>query len=261
MIFRSELLEQKRISVKVEHDHRQISRIIATLWNELAEEQKDEWRKKADHEKILHKQKHPDYRYTPVARAQRPLRRKTKRNTESDRIRCREVADLLKQGKSVGDLEQAVQQLDVEHGRDPLTKDPSPPATSESWRLSPLHSEPPFKDPLLPPSPPPTGRPHRLITHDLPDQLYYWNQYTSSYSAPSYSAPSSAVSGPDSTSSTWEYPSEGYNMHGTPLVNTFSELSLYNTSSTFSPYPNWHQRYLPSSGFPQNDYFPPGPPM
>lgn len=165
MIFRSELLEQKRISVKVEHDHRQISRIIATLWNELAEEQKDEWRKKADHEKILHKQKHPDYRYTPVARAQRPLRRKTKRNTESDRIRCREVADLLKQGKSVGDLEQAVQQLDVEHGRDPLTKDPSPPATSESWRLSPLHSEPPFKDPLLPPSPPPTGRPHRLITH------------------------------------------------------------------------------------------------
>ncbi|KAJ7642300.1 hypothetical protein B0H17DRAFT_1148832 [Mycena rosella] len=114
MIFRSEFLAKQKISKSVEVDHRHISRIVGILWNELPEDGKTVFRVKAELEKLEHQRLHPDYRFTPTVRAQKPLKRKVQRNGAKDLTRCREVAGLLMAGKQGHELEKAVMDLDKE---------------------------------------------------------------------------------------------------------------------------------------------------
>lgn len=112
MIFRSEFWTQQKISKTIERDHRHISRIIAHCWNCLPEPDKKVWRDKAAEEKVIHAIKYPGYRFMPVTRAQKPLKRKVKRNGIVELDRCRQVADLLLAGKQGAELETAVKEID-----------------------------------------------------------------------------------------------------------------------------------------------------
>jgi len=111
MIFRSEFWTSDKIKPTVEHDNRQISRIIGHCWNEMPEEQKDYWRIRAENEKLEHSRKYPDYRFIPTARTKKAVKRKTNRNTDDDILRCRRVAELLLEGKEGDELVSAVGEI------------------------------------------------------------------------------------------------------------------------------------------------------
>jgi hypothetical protein len=156
MIFRSEFWAEEKINRKVEHDHRHISRIIGHCWNQMSEPEKDVWRRKAEQEKADHERKHPGYRFCPTIRAKKPIKRKVKRNGESELLRCRQVADLLLAGKEGDELATAVMQIPPPSTLKLGTLKEIPSITQESANNDciPDRAEldlPPFRSPLLPP--------------------------------------------------------------------------------------------------------------
>ncbi|KAM6498358.1 High mobility group box domain containing protein, partial [Amanita muscaria] len=66
MLFRSDFWAKEKLKDEpIERDHRDISRIAAICWNELDEEIKAVYRKKAEEQKKLHRLQHPEYRFSP----------------------------------------------------------------------------------------------------------------------------------------------------------------------------------------------------
>ncbi|RXW18434.1 hypothetical protein EST38_g7410 [Candolleomyces aberdarensis] len=147
MIFRSAFCSEQKVNRDVERDHRHISRIAGHYWNQMPEEEKNVWRRKADQEKVEHEMKHPGYRFCPMARTKKPVKRKVKRNGAEDLLRCKQLADLLISGKEGEELLVAAKTLE-----------PTEPDTTSSSSLN-LDSlsikdksdDPPFRSPLLPP--------------------------------------------------------------------------------------------------------------
>ncbi|KAF9478712.1 hypothetical protein BDN70DRAFT_895511 [Pholiota conissans] len=113
MIFRSEFLAGNKLKSEVEHDNRHISRIAGHCWNSMTEVEKNVYHVKADQEKIAHMRRFPNYKFTPVARRQKPLKRKVKRNGDDELSRCRRVAELLLEGKEGDELVLAVKNADL----------------------------------------------------------------------------------------------------------------------------------------------------
>ncbi|KAJ8517475.1 hypothetical protein ONZ45_g5333 [Pleurotus djamor] len=115
MIFRSAFLDERPIDKTVEHDHRIISRIIASLWHKMDPEERKIWNKRAEEEKDEHTRKYPDYRFTPKPRspANAPIKRNVKRNNKAELERCDRLADLIKAGKKGDELAQAAKALAV----------------------------------------------------------------------------------------------------------------------------------------------------
>ncbi|KAJ7748478.1 hypothetical protein DFH07DRAFT_747308 [Mycena maculata] len=153
MIFRSEFCAKRRLSTRVEDDHRIISRIAAILWHDLPEVEKQEFHVKAELEKLEHRRLHPDYRFTPTVRAQKPVKRKVQRNGAEDLERCREVAELLKAGKQGDELEEAVRVLNLEKDAGSNTTEslPSIAPQLQGWQPQNGVSEIAFVPELLPP--------------------------------------------------------------------------------------------------------------
>lgn len=166
MLFRSAFAAAQKIRTTVEHDNRHITRIIAHCWNRLSDADKRVWREKAAAEKALHAQKYPNYRFSPVGRATKPIKRNVRRNGIEDKKRCEKVADLLLAGKSGEELEDAVKQIDMslktevsDHaGNDPSLDAEESSANDHEWQSQFSDSEdsniPPFRSPLLPPTEP-----------------------------------------------------------------------------------------------------------
>lgn len=158
MIYRSTVWAQRKIPTGIERDHRHISRIIGHCWNSLPEEEKRIWRAKAEEEKQEHSKKYPGYRYTPVTRTDKPIKRNVNRNGEKDKKRCKKVAELLLAGTEGSALESAVKELDaVTEGYSSVSAQ-NTSASSQSL-ITPLFSvSPPYGDearhsPKFPPSP------------------------------------------------------------------------------------------------------------
>lgn len=156
MIFRSEFWAEEKINRKVEHDHRHISRIIGHCWNQMSEPEKDVWRRKAEQEKADHERKHPGYRFCPTIRTKKPIKRKVKRNGESELLRCRQVAELLLAGKEGDELATAVMQISPPSTLQTGSLEAIPSMTQESvnndcWPDRAELDLPPFRSPLLPP--------------------------------------------------------------------------------------------------------------
>lgn len=149
MIFRSEFWATAKISKTVEHDHRHISRIIGHCWNQLTEEEKAVWRRRAEQEKIEHQIKYPGYRFSPNVRTKQVVKRNVKRNGEDEMLRCKKVAELLLAGKAGKELDNAVQSIDLSLGRDPplLKSKKALDSTSNT------NEYPAFRSPLLSPEP------------------------------------------------------------------------------------------------------------
>lgn len=146
MIYRSSFWSQQKIPTGIERDHRHISRIIGHCWNNLPEEEKSIWRARAEEEKQEHSTKYPGYRYTPVTRADKPIKRKVNRNGEKDKQRCKKVAELLLAGAEGSVLESAVKELDAGTEGYPLIsiQNPSASPTSSQSPTTPLFSSKPL---------------------------------------------------------------------------------------------------------------------
>lgn len=94
MLFRSDFWAKEKLKDEpIERDHRDISRIAAICWNELDEEIKAVYRKKAEEQKKLHRLQHPEYRFSPIR--QETVTRRKRRLGKSSRVevdRCKRLA-------------------------------------------------------------------------------------------------------------------------------------------------------------------------
>ena len=143
MIYRSTVWAQQKIPTGIERDHRHISRIIGHCWNSLPEEEKQIWRTKAEEEKQEHLRKYPGYRYSPITRKDKPVKRNVNRNSEKDKQRCKKVAELLLSGAEGLALESAVKELDASNGGcSSISPQNSPSASSQSPITPPFWSKP-----------------------------------------------------------------------------------------------------------------------
>ncbi|KAJ7275559.1 hypothetical protein B0H12DRAFT_1087788 [Mycena haematopus] len=170
MIFRSELCASGKISKQVEGDNRHISITAGELWKAFSEEKKKPYQIAAELEKLEHRRRYPNYRFSPTARTTKPIKRKVQRNGAKDIERSRQVAKLLLAGKEGDELEEAMMNLDQ-----------GAPAAE----FIPSHLPPPAAPPSIPRSPKVCGWvPHNGLpeTVDVPD--FIPSQVTSPVASP-----------------------------------------------------------------------------
>lgn len=244
MLFRSAFAAAQKISTNIEHDNRHITRIIAHCWNRLSEADKQVWRDKAAAEKAQHTAKYPNYRFSPVGRARKPVKRNVRRNGMEDKKRCEKVAELLLAGKKGSELEIAVKQIDVSlsiEASERTRKEASVAAemSPDNWKASQGDSDDgeiqPFLSPLLPPAEP-RSLPAEPVVHDQADdvvQLCHTHDYHFAH-IPSvdngvlhtpweYYPIEDGIQSLHSTLTTNQYePSMNYTNQGTPDFSGFS---------------------------------------
>lgn len=163
MIFRSEFWAGEKISRTVEHDHRHISRIIGHCWNQLPEAEKDKWREKAEQEKLDHIMKYPGYRFSPSVRTKKVVKRKVKRNSEEELMRCKQVAELLLAGKHGVELDSAVRSM-----KPPLDDTVSKQENDRVRRSSRSRASSPKDGGVRSPTVESSGNPHPVDYLDIP---------------------------------------------------------------------------------------------
>ncbi|KAI5984858.1 hypothetical protein EDD15DRAFT_2200989 [Pisolithus albus] len=128
ILFRSSFIKSQQVPEKVEGNHSTLSKIIGKYWKTLSREEREVWEAKAVVAQAEHRRRYPDWRFRPGANALAKLkvkdgppnaRRQTshtgrKGRAEStarkkkDDARCAIIADLLVEGKTGVDLEDAV---------------------------------------------------------------------------------------------------------------------------------------------------------
>ncbi len=94
MLFRSDFWAREKLKVEpIERDHRDISRIAAICWNNLDDETKGVYRKRAKEHRALHRLQHPEYIYSPALQeTARRGRRRTAKNGSVEDERCKRLA-------------------------------------------------------------------------------------------------------------------------------------------------------------------------
>lgn len=164
MLFRSAFAAAQKISSSIEHDNRHITRVIAHCWNRLSEAEKQVWRDKAAVEKLQHAERYPNYRFSPVGRASKPVKRNVRRNGTEDVKRCEKLAELVMAGKFGRELEDAIKKVDDERLAAAHTIDDKQDAPTHMEMLTTrvdrdrgtrdagTSDVPPFRSPLLPPA-------------------------------------------------------------------------------------------------------------
>ncbi|KAG6852520.1 hypothetical protein C0991_011267 [Blastosporella zonata] len=227
MIFRSEFWAEAKISKTVEHDHRHISRIIGHCWNQLTEEEKTVWRRRAEQEKIEHGIKYPGYRFTPNVRTKQVIKRKVKRNGEDEMLRCKKVAELLLAGKAGKELDHAVKSIDQSLGR----QSPTSETNQALGAISNQPEHPVFRSPpLTPGKPKATVQPHQYPTMISSPQSYQ-DHHTDSYGQ--------KWSLPYPTSHQSSYPVQQY-ISGTQDIVVSSSSQGYDNTSYYSQPVHYH---------------------
>ncbi|GJJ13934.1 hypothetical protein Clacol_008191 [Clathrus columnatus] len=165
IIFRSEFCDQQKVSEHgIETDHRHISRIAAHIWNDLPEDKKIVYKRRAEEEKVAHKAAYPDYRYAPVGRPRSVVKQRPNRSSNDETLRCRKVAELYIAGLKGGELNSAIKALDETISTEPRPSLPqyvSPPTRKRTRpRPRPLEKEKGQKQiNVVIPSPEPSSSP------------------------------------------------------------------------------------------------------
>ncbi|KAG6918682.1 hypothetical protein DXG01_012500 [Tephrocybe rancida] len=245
MIFRSEFWAEAKISKTVEHDHRHISRIIGHCWDQLTEEEKAVWRRRAEQEKIEHGIKYPGYRFTPNVRTKQVIKRNVKRNGEDEMLRCKQVAELLLAGKAGKDLDNAVKSIDKSSGRES-------PSSEAKKALGTAHNEtdaPVFRSPLLPPIQPKDLLQYHQYTPDiLTPQTFQARSSTSYEQSWSLQYPTMLNATQQQTS----YPVQHYTLEPQSVAASSSSLG-YPTSTYYTTPESHHRQTLdPSHMYPRS---------
>ena len=94
-IFRSEMISKLKLK-DIETDQRNISRIVSHLWNDLPDDQKENYRQAAEIRRLQHQLEHPDYKYQPSTISESPKEKRRRNGVEAEVARAREAANRLK---------------------------------------------------------------------------------------------------------------------------------------------------------------------
>ncbi|KAL1747815.1 hypothetical protein HDZ31DRAFT_60848 [Schizophyllum fasciatum] len=66
MLFRSDFVKKGKVPPHIESNHGSLSKIAGALWRSLPDAERQVWFRKADEEKDLHQQEHPEYEFRPT---------------------------------------------------------------------------------------------------------------------------------------------------------------------------------------------------
>ncbi|KAH7920078.1 hypothetical protein BV22DRAFT_1040290 [Leucogyrophana mollusca] len=138
ILFRSSFIRSQQVPEKVEGNHSTLSKIIGKYWKTLSREEREVWEAKALVAQAEHRRRYPDWRFRPGANALAKLKVKdgpgttaaaaTKRRTNrkgrgeaeakkrNKDERCAMIADLLVEGKTGIDLQDAVKKWEDDAG-------------------------------------------------------------------------------------------------------------------------------------------------
>ncbi|KAJ7171801.1 hypothetical protein C8R43DRAFT_1120182 [Mycena crocata] len=133
IIFRSSLCAKNKLSRSLVSNEQRVSSIAATSWNALSDAEKLPYQIQAEKEKLAHREKYPDYRFTPIARARPAAKRRVRKADAKEKERCNQIGALLLSGKEGQELERAVEEFDRQTETGDLLPEPLPsPSTSTS---------------------------------------------------------------------------------------------------------------------------------
>lgn len=116
ILFRSAFIRSRTVSTDVETNHSTLSKIIGMTWQNLPEEERRVWHRKAKQAEAEHRKKFPQYAFKPVhSKKGTGAKRKLREVGPKDQKRCAKIAELLVQGKKGKELDSAIQEFDKTH--------------------------------------------------------------------------------------------------------------------------------------------------
>ena len=246
-------MRQKEVPANVEKDHRNISRIVGSVWREMSEQQKEPWVQMAEREKQIHAEVYPGYRYTPgIVPLVKPGRKKVK---DGDDI-ARTDGDSVEAGtgrKMKEDELAMVQGQDIRSARRSSSCPPvqamSPGPRSAATRVPPFPSYPVRRSSgKRRPYPPTADRPYDLLNSkhraDLMRRVRGGGPQRVVAPSPVLHGPSAAARGtamiPDDTSTTSSTISNPANAHSLPPSHVYQNQPQMN-AQTYNQNPNYTQ--------------------
>lgn len=224
ILFRSSFIKNQHVSSEVETNHSTLSKIIGLTWQGLPHEEREIWHAKAKIALEEHKKMHPGYAFRPLhtkGRGGGSEKRKVREVGPKDVKRCEKIAQLLVEGKKGAELEAAIQEFDLHHVPEVVTRFETP-ITARTYRRS---YSAPVPDTETKPTFLATTPPHE------PAKLRRASRATSSQPE---SSSSSSVSQDGYTSSQLEWDSDSqsdyYSSPSSPFVQP---LDTYNVQATY----------------------------
>ncbi|EAU83886.2 hypothetical protein CC1G_11980 [Coprinopsis cinerea okayama7 len=135
ILFRSAFIRSQHVSTGVETNHSTLSKIIGMTWQNLPNEERQVWHRKAKLAEEQHRLKFPQYAFKPLHSKKKGGKRKVREVGPKDQTRCAKIAELLVQGKKGKELDEAVKEFDKHHVPTIVTRFEAP-ITEQSFRRS-----------------------------------------------------------------------------------------------------------------------------
>lgn len=115
ILFRSAFIRSRHVSTGVETNHSTLSKIIGLTWQNLPEEERQVWHRKAKQAEAEHRIKFPQYAFKPLHSRKGGGKRKVREVGPKDQVRCAKIAEFLVQGLKGTELDAAIEEFDKSH--------------------------------------------------------------------------------------------------------------------------------------------------
>ncbi|KAJ2928468.1 hypothetical protein H1R20_g8639, partial [Candolleomyces eurysporus] len=115
ILFRSAFIRSQHVSTGVETNHSTLSKIIGLTWQNLPNEERQIWHRKAKLAEEQHRIKFPQYAFKPLHSKTKGGKRRVREVGPKDQKRCAKIAELLVQGKKGQELDDAIKEFDKTH--------------------------------------------------------------------------------------------------------------------------------------------------
>ncbi|KAF5334006.1 hypothetical protein D9611_015100 [Ephemerocybe angulata] len=115
ILFRSAFIRSRHVSTGVETNHSTLSKIIGLTWQNLPEEERQVWHRKAKQAEAEHRIKFPQYAFKPLHSRKGGGKRKVREVGPKDQVRCAKIAEFLVQGLKGKELDAAIEEFDKSH--------------------------------------------------------------------------------------------------------------------------------------------------
>jgi len=126
ILFRSAFIRSRHVSTGVETNHSTLSKIIGMTWQNLPNEERQHWHRKAKKAEEEHRLKYPQYAFKPLHTKGKGGKRKVREVGPKDQTRCAKIAELLVQGKKGRELDEAIKEFDKNHVPEVVTRFEAP---------------------------------------------------------------------------------------------------------------------------------------
>lgn len=124
ILFRSSFIRSRHVSTGVETNHSTLSKIIGLTWQNLPEEERQVWHRKAKQAEAEHRAKFPAYAFKPLHGRLKAGggKRKVREVGPKDHVRCAKIAELLVKGLKGQELDEAIGEFDKSHVPEVITR-------------------------------------------------------------------------------------------------------------------------------------------